>query len=41
MMIKTFMLVAAATIGIGIAATSNASAQFRYGQPERGSVVRI
>jgi hypothetical protein len=40
MMIKTFMLAAAATIGIGIATTSNASAQYLYRQPERGSAVR-
>jgi hypothetical protein len=40
-MIKTFMLAAAAaTIGIGIAAPSNASAQYLYGQPERGSTLR-
>jgi len=40
MMIKTFMLAAAATVGICIAATENASAQYLYGQSERGSAVR-
>ena len=40
MMIKTFILAAAVTIGIGIAAASNASAQYLDRQPERGGAVR-
>jgi hypothetical protein len=38
--ILDLMLATAATIGIGIAATSNASARVVYNLPQRGSVVR-
>jgi hypothetical protein len=40
MMIKTLMLATAVTIGIGIAATSNASARDLYNSSQRGDVVR-
>jgi hypothetical protein len=40
MMIKTLMLATAVTIGIGIAATSNASARDLYNSPQRGDAVR-
>jgi hypothetical protein len=40
MMIKTLMLATAVTIGIGIAAASNASARDLYNSPPRGDAAR-